>query len=248
MTEDKKGKAYPVITLDGPAGAGKSSMAKYLASALEGFAYLDTGAMYRTVALALSRNGFKPDDVTKSRAAVVDTACNCRMRAEYHMADEAGWIQVMRLGDLVVRDSELRTAEVSALSSACAVDPVIRDLINAACRLAAHDRSLVVDGRDAGTAVFPDAILKFYLYAPLHDRVMRRMAQDFAAGRIRPFDKVLADLEDRDKRDSTREHDPLRFPADAVWIDTGMFLEETEKHFLLDIARARLDPGSARLV
>lgn len=241
-------KKYPVITLDGPAGAGKSSMARYLASALDGFAYLDTGAIYRTVALALVRNGFSPKDVDASRAAVIDAACNAGMRVRFLERQGGGLVQAMYLGGKTAYDECLREPDVTAMASACAVDPMIRTLVNAAAREAAGSQAMVVDGRDAGTAVFPDAVLKFYLYAPLHDRAMRRMAQDFDAGRSRPFDKVLADLEDRDRRDSTREHDPLKFPADAIWVDTGMFLEETEKRFLLDIARARLDPGSARLI
>lgn len=239
---------YPVITLDGPAGAGKSTMARYLADALEGFAYLDTGAIYRTIALALLRGGIRPDDVEKARGAIADTAGGAGMSVRFLARDGGGFVQAMYLDGRAVDDRILRSPDVTAMSSACAVEPAVRALVNEASRKAAEGQALVADGRDTGTAVFPDAVLKFYLYAPVHDRAARRMAQDASRDVRRPLDQVLADLQERDLRDSTREHDPLKFPPDAIWIDTGLFLEETERRFLLDIARARLDPTSARIV
>ena len=239
---------HPVITLDGPAGAGKSSMARYLADALDGFAYLDTGAVYRTIALALVKSGFRPKDIGPCKAAVIDAAGSAGMSVRFLARDGGGFIQAMYLDGRAVDDRILRSPDVTAMSSACAVEPAVRALVNAASRKAAEGQALVADGRDTGTAVFPDAVLKFYLYAPVHDRAARRMAQDASRDVRRPLDQVLADLQERDLRDSTRNHDPLRFPPDAIWIDTGLFLEETERRFLLDIARARLDPASARII
>lgn len=241
-------KKFPVITIDGPAGAGKSTMAKYLADALDGFAYLDTGAIYRAISLALIERGFQPDDIGSCRAAITDAAGNAGMSVRFDERGGGGFVQTMCLNGHAVPDDRLRTPGVTAMSSACAVIPDIRLLAGAASRKASEGQALVVDGRDTGTAVFPDAVLKFYLYAPVHDRAVRRMGQDAARGTRRSMDQVLADLRDRDGRDSTRTHDPLKFPPDAIWIDTGMFLEETEKRFLLDIARARLNPSSVRII
>ena len=241
-------KSFPTITLDGPAGAGKSTMARYLADALDGFAYLDTGALYRTIALALAQSGFTINDINTCRAAVIDTACNARMRAKFVKQPGGGFTQNMYLGGAAVEDAGLRTPEISQMASACSVDPVIRNLVTCACRLANESQALVVDGRDAGTAIFPEAVLKFYLYAPVHDRTMRRMFQDAGRGLKRSYDETLNEITTRDQRDSTREHDPLRFPPDAIWIDTGMFLPETERRFLLDMALARLNPETARII
>ena len=128
-------------------------MARYLADALDGFAYLDTGALYRTIALALAQSGFTINDINTCRAAVIDTACNARMRAKFVKQPGGGFTQNMYLGGAAVEDAGLRTPEISQMASACSVDPVIRNLVTCACRLANGSRQSQRDSPVQGSGV-----------------------------------------------------------------------------------------------
>ncbi len=234
-----------VVTLDGPAGAGKTTMARYLASALDGVAYLDTGAIYRTIALAAKRAGFVSNDVTDEMVRTIEYAApDIRIVKD----GNGGFRQDMYLLGLPVEDKDLRTGDISEASSAISTDPRIRAIANKLSYRALGDYMLVVDGRDAGTAIFPDAELKFFLWASLEERANRRHAQELRTGRDRGIETIMSEMRVRDERDSTRKEDPLKYPRDAVWIDTGAFLEDGVKILLRDAVKARIDPDAARII
>lgn len=199
--------AFPpfVVTIDGPAGSGKSTAARGLAARL-GFLYLDTGAMYRAVALFLLRRGVAPDDGPAVGPLLHD-------------------LRVEAVGGAVVLNGEdvaaaVRTPEVSQGASRVAVLPAVRRFLAAEQRRAAAGRRIVCEGRDQGTAVFPDAGAKFYLTADPAARASRRFAELARQGVRTTLDEVLAAQEERDARDAGREVDPLRPAADAVAVDT----------------------------
>ena len=194
-----------IITIDGPAGAGKSSVARRLAQRL-GFYFLDTGAMYRAVALAALRRGIdvsQPDLL----AALVDK------------------LDIRVDGDRVLLDGEdvgqaIRTSEVTALVSAVADHPRVRQRLVQLQRQAAEGRNIVTEGRDQGTVVFPDADLKIFLTASPEVRARRRQAELLARGESIELDELLQQIKERDRRDQNRQVGPLRKADDAVEINT----------------------------
>ncbi|HMC49038.1 MAG TPA: (d)CMP kinase [Solirubrobacterales bacterium] len=208
-----------VIAIDGPAGAGKSTVARALATEL-GFTYLDSGAMYRCLALAALRRGADPDDAGA-------------------MTELAGSIAISLDGERVGLDGEdvstaIREPEVSKASSRVSVHPGVREAMVARQReLIAADR-YVAEGRDIGTVVSPDSPLKVFLTASAEERARRRAAQtgeDPAA--------VLAAQLERDRRDETREHSALHPAADAVEIDTTGISEDEVVALIASLARDR---------
>ena len=189
-----------VIAIDGPAGAGKSTVARALAERL-GFTYLDSGAMYRSVALAALRSGADPDDA----AAVT------RLAEALELSMRPGTVT---LGGEDVT-AAIRSPEVSALASRVSVHPGVREAMVARQRALVGDGGWVAEGRDIGTVVCPEAPLKIYLTASERERAARRAAEsgeDEAA--------VLASQRDRDDRDRGREHGALAPAADSVELDT----------------------------
>ena len=195
-----------VIAIDGPAGAGKSTVARAVALAL-GITYLDSGAMYRCVALAALRAGVDPDDPD----AV--TAVAARIDVEFE-------------GGRVLLDREdvtfaIREPEVSAAASRVSVHPGVREAMVARQRLLIESGHYVAEGRDIGTVVSPDSPLKVFLTADVTERARRRAAESGE-----PLTDVLAAHTDRDARDREREHGALRPAADSVEIDTtGLAIE-----------------------
>lgn len=205
--------ALDVVAIDGPAGTGKSTVAGQLAERV-GAQYLDTGAMYRAATLAVLRAGAAPDDVDAVAATVEG--------AEIVLEIGSGGDTVVYLnGEDVSR--EIRTAEVTAAVSAVSANPVVRtklvDLQRAHAE--ADGAFLVVEGRDIGTVVFPNAVLKIYLTATPEARADRRHRQNLAAGRPSDLAEVLASVNRRDHLDSTRAMSPLRPAEDAVHVDTS---------------------------
>lgn len=196
-----------VVAVDGPSGSGKSTVARRVADVL-GYRYLDTGALYRAVALAAKLSGIDTDDVDRLEGLIA------RIRIEF-------------TGDTVLLDGcdvteEIRTPEVSRLVSMVAAVPVVRDGIAPKQRGAWPGEPLVVEGRDIGSVVFPDALVKVYLTAAAEERARRRAAETG-----RPLAEVLEDLRERDERDSGREHSPLvRVPGAVVLDTTGLGIEE----------------------
>lgn len=218
------------IAIDGPAGAGKSTMAKALAKKL-GYLYVDTGAIYRTLGLFALRSGVTPSDA-ESVVALLP-------KAEVGMDYGADGLQHMYLnGEDVTAD--IRSPEVSAATSQVSSIPAVRAFLMDMQRNIAKTRSVVMDGRDIGTAVLPNADLKIFLTASPEERARRRCAE--LAERDNPvdYDKVLADIIKRDDRDSSRAAAPLRQAEDAVLVSTdGKNLEES-LDALLQIVQEKL--------
>ena len=198
------------VAIDGPAGAGKSTIAK-AAAARFGFIYVDTGAIYRTVGLAAQRAGIDPKD----REAVIALLPSLRIRFDY---DDTG-VQRMYLGDEDV-SGRIRTPEISMYASAVSAIPDVRAFLMDMQRDMAKKQSVVMDGRDIGTVVLPEAGLKIFLTASAEARAARRLAELEAKGDSSTYEEVLADMLVRDKNDSSRAAAPLKAAEDAVLVDT----------------------------
>lgn len=202
-----------VVTIDGPAGAGKSTVARLLASRL-GWRILDTGAMYRTVALAALRRGLDP-------------------RSEAALADLVERIEVLVGSDGVMLDGEvvteaIRSPEVTQLTRHAADCPAVRRRLVAWQRAFAEaEREVVTEGRDQGTIVFPDALRKFFLTAADEERARRRQAERSSRGDRTPLSETLQQVRDRDAGDRARAIAPLVAADDATLIDsTGLTLDQ----------------------
>ena len=209
------GKLRGVVAMDGPSGTGKSTVSRRFARA-GGAAYLDTGAMYRAVTLAVLRAGL---DASAPEHEVVAVARSARLRSGTD--PDAPCIEL----DGADVEAEIRGGPVTQLVSAVSAHPAVRDLLVERQReLVAEALSgtggAVVEGRDIGSVVLPDAPLKVYLTAPAEVRAARRAAQDRKAGRVADLDAVLADVRRRDDLDSTRATSPLHAASDAVVLDT----------------------------
>lgn len=198
------------VAIDGPAGTGKSTLARSLAGRIGG-AYLDTGAMYRAATLAVLRAGIDPVDGEAVAAAT--------RNLPLEIGSDPGTTVVI-LGGEDVSDA-IRTAEVTAsVSAVSAVREVRENLVALQRKLARGDRSVVLEGRDIGTVVLPDAEVKVFLTASPEVRAQRRTDQDMAAGRDADYDEILAAVLERDEKDSTRAESPLRAADGAVVMDT----------------------------
>lgn len=198
------------VAIDGPAGAGKSTIAK-AAAARFGFIYVDTGAIYRTVGLAVCRAGLDPSDEDAVRSVLPSL--------DIHFDYGEDGVQRMFLGDEDV-SREIRTPEISMYASAVSAIPAVRAFLMDMQRDMARKTSVVMDGRDIGTVILPDAGLKIFLTASPEARARRRLAELQAKGDPATFEEVLADMIRRDKNDSTRAAAPLKAAEDAVLVDT----------------------------
>jgi cytidylate kinase len=194
-----------IITIDGPAASGKGTVAKGIAARL-GFAYLDTGAMYRAVALAAIRRGVSCDDALAVAALL----------PEIHI--EMPPERVLLNGEDV--SEAIRAPEVSQGASKVAAIPQVRAFLVPQQRRIANGRDIVCEGRDQGTVVFLDSPLKFYITADVRVRAERRFKELDAKGVATTLEREVAELIERDRRDSERDDGPLRQPADAIVIDT----------------------------
>ncbi len=199
------------MTIDGPSGSGKGTIARQVAEAL-GWHLLDSGALYRLVGLAAARRG-------KCAAAPSELADIARGLAIQFLTDEAGNERVMLDGEDV--SSELRTEESGRLASAVAVLPEVREALQAVQHGFRKSPGLVADGRDMGTHIFPDAQLKVYLTASAAERAKRRHKQLKDKGIGVSLAALSRDIEDRDRRDSERLVAPLRPAADARVLDSS---------------------------
>ena len=204
-----------VVAIDGPAGTGKSSVSRGLAREL-GSRYLDTGAMYRIVTLAVLRAGIDPADAE----AVASTAAVAELSVGYDPEEDRCYLA----GEDV--SSEIRGDAVTRAVSAVSSVPAVRTrLVELQRQLAEGPGSVVVEGRDIGTVVLPDAPVKIFLTASAETRARRRNDQNVAAGLPDDYDGVLADVRRRDHLDSTRAASPLRAASDAVVVDTSDMTE-----------------------
>jgi len=216
--------------MDGPSGTGKSTVSRRLAAAT-GAAYLDTGAMYRAVTLAVLRAGLDPDSDDAERAAVAATAT---VRSRTDPAAPA----VLLDGEEV--EADIRGPEVTrAVSAVSARPPVRAALVEQQRALIGESDGIVVEGRDIGSVVAPEAALKVYLTASEEVRAARREAQDRKAGRDTDHGAVLADVRRRDRLDSTRKTSPLHIAPDALVIDTDDLPADAVLERLLQLVAER---------
>lgn len=217
-----------MVAIDGPAGAGKSTLAKRVAARL-GFTYIDTGAMYRAAALwAVQKNVSWDDSYRMEQLAI---AANIEL--------SPGRIQLN--GEDVTE--AIRTPEVSSGASKVAVIPGVRRAMVAKQRAMGERASVVMEGRDIGTVVFPDANVKIFLDADPGERVRRRLRESQAKGESVSEGMVAAQMKERDQRDSTRADAPLAQAPDATYLDsTAMTLDEAEEA-ILKIVRSRVTNG-----
>jgi cytidylate kinase len=199
-----------IIAIDGPSGAGKSTLARRLAREL-GFIYLDTGAMYRALALKVLRQGFDLADDARLARLVEST--------EIDLQEENGRLEVLLDGSNVAH--EIRAPEVSQMASKVSALKIVRARMLDLQRSMARRGSVVAEGRDIGTVVFPNAEVKIFLDASAEERARRRFAELRAAGRPADLSETLREMEERDKRDSERDLAPLRMADDALRIDSS---------------------------
>ena len=221
---------FQSIAIDGPAGAGKSTLARRLAGAL-GFLYVDTGAIYRTLGLFALRSGVDPADPAAMEALLPRVS----LRIDY--GPDGG--QHMFLGQEDVTQA-IRLPEVSRASSAVSAIPAVRAYLLEMQRGLAGSRNVVMDGRDIGTVVLPQADVKVFLTASPEARAQRRYAELSARGTPQDYAAVLADMIERDRKDTTRAAAPLRQAEDAVLVDTTHLDLEESFHALLDAVKREL--------
>lgn len=199
-----------IVTIDGPAGAGKTSVSKQLAQTL-GYRYIDTGALYRGVALAALQAGISDQD-----DAALDELCS---GLSLDLIDSDDGLRLM-LNDADITDA-IRTPEISMMASAVSARPVVRDFLLATQRDLAKDKMVVAEGRDMGTVVFPRADVKFYLDADPKARARRRFAElSVKPGQQTTLKAVESDMHRRDENDANRQIAPLKPAADAIRIDS----------------------------
>lgn len=199
-----------VVTIDGPAGAGKSTVAKQLARRL-GYRLLDTGAIYRAVALSAQRKGIAWSDA----AACADIARDLDIRYQF-----VGDKNHVFLADEDV-SAAIRTPDISQGASQVSAHPPVRAALLDIQRRVAEGGGLVVEGRDTGTVVFPQAEAKFFLTATEEERARRRVAELTAAGAAVDYAKTLREIRERDQRDASRDIAPMRPADDAVLVDSS---------------------------
>lgn len=217
------------IAVDGPAGAGKSTIAKAVAKRM-GLIYVDTGAMYRAMALFMVRNGIDVEDVQK----VVEKCEEADITIKY----EDG-VQVVYLNGENV-NAYLRKEEVSSAASKVSAIPKVREVLVKLQKKLAASSDCIMDGRDIGTCVLPGADAKIYLTASSEVRAKRRYDELVEKGEVHDLAKIQADIEERDYRDMHREHSPLMQAEDAVLVDSSyMTVEEVIAEIMAICEKAR---------
>jgi cytidylate kinase len=222
-----------IIAIDGPSGAGKSTLGRRLAREL-GLLYIDTGAMYRAVALAATAAGVKDSDAE----GLTCVAHRARIRLEGDPDSLRVFLDERDVSEEI--RGELAGRGASVVSS---VSGVRRELVRRQREMGEAGVGCVLDGRDIGTVVFPSADVKFFLTAAAEERARRRFDEEQAKAREQSFEETLADINERDRRDSTREDSPLRAASDAVRIDTTELSVEEVFQRMLQVVRERQSGG-----
>lgn len=218
------------IAIDGPAGAGKSTLARALAREL-GYLYVDTGAIYRTVALRAREAGADPSDPEQVSPLLKDLD----LRMDYG----GDGVQRMYLSGRDVTEA-IRENEVSALASQVAALPAVREFLLEFQRKQAREHNVVMDGRDIGTVVLPQAGVKIFLTAAPEARARRRTAELLQRGQDADFDEILREIRQRDEQDENRPVAPLRQAEDAALLDTTNLDLKGSLEALLTLVRERL--------
>ena len=227
---------FYTIAIDGPSGAGKSSLARRLAGMFK-FIYVDTGAIYRTVGLAAYRAGIDRRD----EAAVAALLPKIQITMGYN---EAGEQRMYLDGEDV--SAEIRLPEISICASDVAALPAVRAYLLEMQRKLARENHVIMDGRDIGTVVLPEAELKVFLTASAEARARRRLLELESKGVSSSFEEVLKDIEYRDVQDSSRAAAPLKAAEDAVLVDTSELDFEQSLALLAELVVTRLAPEGAR--
>ncbi|MBR2027557.1 MAG: (d)CMP kinase [Oscillospiraceae bacterium] len=217
------------IALDGPSGAGKSTIAKRLSAEL-GFVYVDTGAMYRSIGLYCLQNGIDTSD----KAAVTAALPQIDIQLKYVDGEQ----RVVLNGTDVSK--EIRINEVSMAASKVSAYKAVRAFLLDTQRNMAKTQSVIMDGRDIGTVVLPDAEIKIFIVAAPEERAKRRYKELIERGQNVPFEEVLADIIQRDYNDENRAEAPLRQAEDAIRLDTSLLDFEQSYNAVLEIAKKRM--------
>ena len=220
------------IAIDGPAGAGKSTIAKRLAKEL-GYYYVDTGAIYRTVAYFMDLLGVSPKDVDGVSRYIDELTIGI----EY---DEEG-LQHMIMNGMDVTD-DIRTQDISQKASLVSAHAVVRDVLLDMQRDVAKAHNVIMDGRDIGTVVLPKATVKIFLTASPEVRAKRRTDELITKGQKANFDKVLAEIKQRDYQDTHREVAPLKMARDSIKVDTSDMDIEQVVSTIRDIVMKKVAP------
>ena len=223
-----------IVALDGHSSCGKSTMAKWLAREV-GYIYVDTGAMYRAVTLFALRRGFFAADGSLDAAALQQALPEARV--DFGREASGGLPRVQLSGEDV--EEEIRGMQVSAHVSPVAALPFVREAMTAAQQAMGRKKGIVMDGRDIGTAVFPEAELKIFVTASAEVRARRRYDELTAKGQQVTYDEILRNVQERDYIDSHRETAPLRCAADALVLDNSNMTREEQNQWLLQAFRER---------
>ena len=217
-----------IITIDGPAASGKSTTTKMVAKKLK-MTYLDTGAMYRAVTLALLRSNTDLDDY--------DSVCQVVDELELDIYDQGSKTIVRLHGEDVSK--AIRSMPVTENVSAVSAMKYVRQTMVEIQRNIGKKTNCVVEGRDIGTVVFPDAEFKIFMVADVKMRAERRLKELYAMGENRSLQEVLADLKRRDEKDSTRAHSPLQKADEAIEIDTSMLSIDQQVEKIINLVREK---------
>jgi cytidylate kinase len=222
---------HPVITIDGPAGAGKSTAARLLAERL-GYTLIPTGAMYRALALSVMRSGVPVREGAELRAHLAPLSITVAAGHVYLDGEDV--------------TEAIRSREVAQVTSDVTTLPSVRAKVTPLQRQLAAEGGVVLEGRDTGTVVCPDAEVKFYLTASLEARAQRRQAELVTAGTPAPLAAITTELAARDRQDETRELAPLRRPEGAIELDTsGLTITEVVERLLAAIERHKNAPSES---
>ena len=218
------------IALDGPSGAGKSTVAKALAKKL-GIIYVDTGALYRTVGLYVRNQGVSKDDEQK----VISLLPEINLGMEFINGEQIVTLNGINVGDTI------RTGEIAMYASRVSAIPRVREFLLETQRKIARENSVVMDGRDIGTVILPDAEVKIFMVASPEARAKRRYLELIAKGENCTLEGVLEDIKTRDHNDSTRKTAPAIPADDAVILDNSDLDIEGTVEAVIDIIRTKVD-------
>jgi cytidylate kinase len=222
-----------IIAIDGPAGSGKSTVGKRLAERL-GYRYLDTGAMYRALAWKAIQVGLSLEDA--------EALTRLAERSEITVTGDVADLRILIDGEDVTDD--IRSPDMSRATSLISTIAGVRHALVAQQRRIAREGNIVIEGRDIGTVVFPQADVKFYLDARVEVRAQRRWEDERTRGRELPLDEVIRQTIERDRRDAEREASPLRPADDAVFIDSSDLTVEDVVQRMMDIIDSRRRPDA----
>ena len=218
------------IALDGPSGAGKSTVAKALAKKL-GIIYVDTGALYRTVGLYVRNKGVSKDDEEK----VIALLPEIDLGMEFINGEQIVTLNGTNVGDTI------RTGEIAMYASRVSAIPEVRAFLLETQRKIARENSVVMDGRDIGTVILPDAEVKIFMFASAEARAERRYKELIAKGENCTLESVLEDIKTRDHNDSTRKTAPAIPAEDAVMLDNSMLDIEGTVNAVIDIIKSKVE-------